>query len=69
LVHRVSGVGKEKIYDLSKRGQEKLEWLEGQFEDEEPVERARAVIRWDYIGCLLSSPILVDGVVTIDTVA
>jgi hypothetical protein len=38
LVHRVSGVGKEKIYDLSKRGQEKLEWLEGQFEDEEPVE-------------------------------
>jgi len=32
-LHRCSGEGKEKVYTLSERGYEKLEWLEEQFED------------------------------------
>jgi DNA-binding MarR family transcriptional regulator len=33
LLHRCTGEGKEKIYTLSERGYERLEWLEEQFED------------------------------------
>jgi DNA-binding MarR family transcriptional regulator len=33
LLHRGSGEGKEKVYTLSDRGEERLEWLEEQFED------------------------------------
>ena len=32
-MHRCSGEGKEKVYTLSHRGDERLEWLEEQFED------------------------------------
>ncbi|MHA2061566.1 MAG: hypothetical protein ACW963_04665, partial [Candidatus Sifarchaeia archaeon] len=38
LVHRGRGEGKEKIYNLSERGHERLEWLEEQFEDQGLVE-------------------------------
>jgi DNA-binding MarR family transcriptional regulator len=34
LLHRFSGEGKEKIYTLSERGEERLDWLRGQFEPE-----------------------------------
>ena len=33
LLHRCSGEGKEKVYTLSQRGDERLEWHEEQFED------------------------------------
>jgi DNA-binding MarR family transcriptional regulator len=33
LLHRCSGEGKEKVYSLSDRGYERLEWLESKFED------------------------------------
>lgn len=33
LLHRCSGEGKEKVYSLSDRGYERLEWLESEFED------------------------------------
>lgn len=33
LLHRCSGIGKEKVYTLSERGYERLEWLEEQLED------------------------------------
>jgi DNA-binding MarR family transcriptional regulator len=33
LLHRFSGEGKEKVYSLSERGHERLEWLEEQFKD------------------------------------
>jgi hypothetical protein len=32
LLHRCTGEGKEKVYTLSERGYERLEWLEEQFE-------------------------------------
>jgi hypothetical protein len=32
LLHRASGVGKEKIYTLSNRGKKRLAWLSDQFE-------------------------------------
>jgi DNA-binding MarR family transcriptional regulator len=37
LLHRASGEGKEKIYTLSTRGQERLDWLSDQFEPKQDV--------------------------------
>ena len=59
LLHRFSGEGKEKVYTLSDRGSERLEWLESELEDDNidffpEIYLKRCRIRrdeelWDYL--------------------